>query len=1071
MARNSGGASFAKSLGAFFVEIGADTSGFQREMAAVQRTLRRAVGPEALQLSHDLTRSFALLTGSIAALGVAAVASAAKLEQQEIAFTQLLKSGEAARAMLEDLRMFALKTPFQFDELVTAAKRIKAFGYAAEEILPILRIVGDASSGLGLDAGGMDRVIRALGQIRSKGKLMAQEMNQLGEAGIGAWQMVADAISKAEGRTVSIAETMKRSETEGISAGFALSAIFQGMSEQFGGMMEKQAKGVAGLFANIIDAVKFVLDEVGKSLTESLRVKEWLASIGDGLTRFVMLVQTAGLKEALKSVIPPEAIITAEMLAGVLTGAMVPALTAMARAAVSAVAGLLPFAGYGLLIAGAFAIMTQGSDELKTALVGLGTAMIWLNREAVITLVASIGTSLVAAARSALGAMTGLATGVTAAGAASVLSAGLIGILAAATYWVSQNADYTAIQILRAWNWLAAGMTKAIGTIKILLLELQAKAVNVALNITVAINKAIQKISETTERISGVQLVPNGLLESMNASVAETAGNAAELEKAMAGVRSEIAASEAEYQRFASIYREMLAETQANKDPAVAQAKMMSDIEKRIEDARKRQDASLQKFLEGLKGAISGGESGTAGGSARKALDDLAEKAKQVHEAIRQEWIQTTQTERQQLDYWYQDEKAKLDESKAANFKYQADLDMLNQTYAKKKADLLEKEAADARKQAAELMQIQQDLAREFADFRQAGVAGATGSGAFLEELKSDADEWLRQWDDALTEWSRRYQEADDDTRAAIRENLARELGEYTINEDGKIQASQRRAELVDQLNKQMLEKWIRYVQSGQALEDELQAAHDAGDLARYMQLLNDKNAAFLSHLEGQREVENVYRELQMEANRSQLSYLAEAYRTMYSSISGAITDLIMGSRSAADILKALGRQMIEMVVNWMAQRKLAAAMSAGLEKAAMASSATTAATLASVWSPVAAMVSLATMGANAAAAAAGITSVTALARTMSAIPAMANGGIVSRPTLALIGEAGPEAVVPLRKGGMGGGAPTVNIYNNTGVNANVRQEARFDGQEWVVNVWLDAFARNKGGLRDALKG
>src|SRR5690606_17465374 len=32
-------------------------------------------------------------------------------------------------------------------------------------------------------------------------------------------------------------------------------------------------------------------------------------------------------------------------------------------------------------------------------------------------------------------------------------------------------------------------------------------------------------------------------------------------------------------------------------------------------------------------------------------------------------------------------------------------------------------------------------------------------------------------------------------------------------------------------------------------------------------------------------------------------------------------------------------------------------------------------------------------------------------------VPAMASGGIVTRPTLALIGEAGPEAVVPLDRG------------------------------------------------------
>ena len=47
-------------------------------------------------------------------------------------------------------------------------------------------------------------------------------------------------------------------------------------------------------------------------------------------------------------------------------------------------------------------------------------------------------------------------------------------------------------------------------------------------------------------------------------------------------------------------------------------------------------------------------------------------------------------------------------------------------------------------------------------------------------------------------------------------------------------------------------------------------------------------------------------------------------------------------------------------------------------------------------------------------------------------IPAMATGGIVNRPTVALIGEAGPEAIVPLSKfngGAMGGGA--INVVVN----------------------------------------
>jgi len=47
-------------------------------------------------------------------------------------------------------------------------------------------------------------------------------------------------------------------------------------------------------------------------------------------------------------------------------------------------------------------------------------------------------------------------------------------------------------------------------------------------------------------------------------------------------------------------------------------------------------------------------------------------------------------------------------------------------------------------------------------------------------------------------------------------------------------------------------------------------------------------------------------------------------------------------------------------------------------------------------------------------------------------IPKLANGGIVSSPTLALIGESGPEAVVPL-SGGMGMGSNNVTINVNGG--------------------------------------
>jgi hypothetical protein len=52
---------------------------------------------------------------------------------------------------------------------------------------------------------------------------------------------------------------------------------------------------------------------------------------------------------------------------------------------------------------------------------------------------------------------------------------------------------------------------------------------------------------------------------------------------------------------------------------------------------------------------------------------------------------------------------------------------------------------------------------------------------------------------------------------------------------------------------------------------------------------------------------------------------------------------------------------------------------------------------------------------------------------TIGRVPMMADGGVVTSPTLAVIGEAGPEAVVPLSKLGRMGG---VN-FNITGSRAD----------------------------------
>jgi hypothetical protein len=78
-------------------------------------------------------------------------------------------------------------------------------------------------------------------------------------------------------------------------------------------------------------------------------------------------------------------------------------------------------------------------------------------------------------------------------------------------------------------------------------------------------------------------------------------------------------------------------------------------------------------------------------------------------------------------------------------------------------------------------------------------------------------------------------------------------------------------------------------------------------------------------------------------------------------------------------------------------------------------------------------------------------------------IPLLAEGGIVTKPTLAMVGEAGTEAIIPLSKmGNMGGG---INVVVN--VQGSVVQE-----QDLAISVRDQiAILMRRRGLNPSILG
>ena len=190
------------------------------------------------------------LAGATAAVGTFALKTASAAETTEISFTTMLGSEEAALSMMEELADFAAHTPFELSGLQTATRQLLAYGFTAEDVIPMLTAVGDATAALGTGQAGIESVTRALGQMQTRGKVSAEEMLQLTEAGIPAWEYLARAIG------TDTAGAMDAVTKGAVSASAGIDAIVSGMENDFGGMMEEQSKTVEGLFSNLSDAIE-----------------------------------------------------------------------------------------------------------------------------------------------------------------------------------------------------------------------------------------------------------------------------------------------------------------------------------------------------------------------------------------------------------------------------------------------------------------------------------------------------------------------------------------------------------------------------------------------------------------------------------------------------------------------------------------------------------------------------------------------------------------------------------------------------------------------------------------------
>ncbi len=178
------------------------------EGGGILGAVKSAVSGVGQQLSDMVThfRWASLFVGTMAA-GIAGsfIQMAGSLEQLRVGFTTLLKDDAKVQDALNFIQQWALETPFSVNDAADSFKRFLAITGDLDKTKLMMTSLGDAVVATGGNINEFNFAARGLTQMMSMSKVRAQEMYQLVNANIPAFDIMAKAIQdgtlKVEGLT------------------------------------------------------------------------------------------------------------------------------------------------------------------------------------------------------------------------------------------------------------------------------------------------------------------------------------------------------------------------------------------------------------------------------------------------------------------------------------------------------------------------------------------------------------------------------------------------------------------------------------------------------------------------------------------------------------------------------------------------------------------------------------------------------------------------------------------------------------------------------------------------------
>lgn len=195
-----------------------------------------------------VSKAFGVLTDSIGR----AIDRIDTIDTATKSLTVLTGSAGMAKKVMDDLASAIEGTPIALNDVAMGAKKMVAAGMEGTKVKGVFQAIADAAYGVGNGAESIDQITSAISGMQSAGVVYADDINRLVDAGIPAWQILANASQKS-------VTDMKEAVSDGtLSAGDAIEQLRKGI--------EEGTEGVAGSTAKMAGLAKTAGDTLSGSM-------------------------------------------------------------------------------------------------------------------------------------------------------------------------------------------------------------------------------------------------------------------------------------------------------------------------------------------------------------------------------------------------------------------------------------------------------------------------------------------------------------------------------------------------------------------------------------------------------------------------------------------------------------------------------------------------------------------------------------------------------------------------------------------------------------------------------------